>query len=646
MAQPQDSESTLLRLNVYKAAEKGSASILKLQVAKARQLLASDLFPWLFRSFNVGEGRVCAPLVISAKNNHLSVVKYLIKECGVDIEATGTVRFTGDRDDIAGAPPLWTAATAGHVEIVKFLVESGADIHHATSTDSTPLRGACFDGHLGIVRFLREHGASVNAANNSGQTPIMVAAGRGHERVVRYLLKQDVDLRLKTKEGYSVLHIVASAENSTVEIYKLLEEAGATGEITPDGWATGFLAATAGHKPIVDYIIAKGIVSSKQQAEMLELYGSVIFDKNAQQHVALLAWSNAMGIRIKHGLLLKPDEIISPLPAYDNIQEAVSPAELASLAEDTSRLEMHSLLVRERVIGKRRSTAYYIRRRGLKYAALGLFQRTVDLWTRALEMHREIIKPNDPDVKAILVNCVHTFKEMIFNGFVPTVHCFFAWGLEEMLKATPKSSHQTKLLTILLNFISVWMGLDYEEYSEDWQSRMSLIYRFTQSGVIAADESSPLHLACKSTTSQGLGYVLCRTPCHKLVKVLLQCSAKCNTTDADMNTPLLVLVMSMVNDVMPDSRKEDASVCSIVDMLMEAGTCVNSRNASKKKAIDLIFDKGFDVLCGSFPLSTENILKSSRSGISLQALAACSVVDNNLETTALSAKLKTFVSLH
>ena len=48
---------------------------------------------------------------------------------------------------------------AGHLDIVKLLVKSGANVNSTTKTNSTPLRAACFDGHYEIVKYLVEHNA-------------------------------------------------------------------------------------------------------------------------------------------------------------------------------------------------------------------------------------------------------------------------------------------------------------------------------------------------------------------------------------------------------------------------------------------------------------------------------------------------------
>lgn len=63
--------------------------------------------------------------------------------------------------------------------MVKTLVKAGADVNHATLTNSTPLRAACFDGRLDIVKYLTEHGADIHIANKYNNTCLMIAAYKG-----------------------------------------------------------------------------------------------------------------------------------------------------------------------------------------------------------------------------------------------------------------------------------------------------------------------------------------------------------------------------------------------------------------------------------------------------------------------------------
>lgn len=69
------------------------------------------------------------------------------------------ISVTFDGETIEGAPPLWCAAAAGHLCIVKLLVKHGANVNSTTRTNSTPLRAACFDGHFEIVKYLVKNGA-------------------------------------------------------------------------------------------------------------------------------------------------------------------------------------------------------------------------------------------------------------------------------------------------------------------------------------------------------------------------------------------------------------------------------------------------------------------------------------------------------
>ncbi len=80
----------------------------------------------------------------------MNVVEYLIEKCTADLEQVGSVTFDGETID--GAPPIWCAAAAGYLPIVKFLVKAGTEVNKTTFTNSTPLRAACFDGHLEIVQ--------------------------------------------------------------------------------------------------------------------------------------------------------------------------------------------------------------------------------------------------------------------------------------------------------------------------------------------------------------------------------------------------------------------------------------------------------------------------------------------------------------
>lgn len=101
-----------------------------------------------------------------------------------------------------GASALWSAAAAGFFEVVKYLVlDCSANVNGVTSTNSTPLRAACYDGRMQIVRFLVENGADLEIANRHGHTSLMIACYRGHIQIVKYLLERGASVNRKSIKG-------------------------------------------------------------------------------------------------------------------------------------------------------------------------------------------------------------------------------------------------------------------------------------------------------------------------------------------------------------------------------------------------------------------------------------------------------------
>ena len=84
---------------------------------------------------------------------------------------------------------LRTAARNGDAEQVRALLEAGTDIDAATQYGATALSYACDKGRLEVVRLLVERGANINQEDTFyGATPVTWAAYNGHAKVVRFLI--------------------------------------------------------------------------------------------------------------------------------------------------------------------------------------------------------------------------------------------------------------------------------------------------------------------------------------------------------------------------------------------------------------------------------------------------------------------------
>ena len=87
----------------------------------------------------------------------------------------------------AGASELMHAARENNVEMVKALLNKGANANAVTDENNTPLMVAARYGYTEVVRALVEKGADINVQNNAGKTALTIAEGQDHADIVRIL---------------------------------------------------------------------------------------------------------------------------------------------------------------------------------------------------------------------------------------------------------------------------------------------------------------------------------------------------------------------------------------------------------------------------------------------------------------------------
>lgn len=87
----------------------------------------------------------------AAKQGNLAVVEQCLKK-GISVDAL-------DKD---GQTPLMWSAVMNHLDVVKLLVDSGANVNIGRNKDGeTALMFASFKGHKEVVQYLTEKGANV-----------------------------------------------------------------------------------------------------------------------------------------------------------------------------------------------------------------------------------------------------------------------------------------------------------------------------------------------------------------------------------------------------------------------------------------------------------------------------------------------------
>ncbi len=170
---------------------------------------------------------------------NIEIIKFLIDN-GADVNQANNGGYT----------PLEMAALAGNLEAVKLLVDKVSDINQEDLVFGwTPLTAAINYGlNLELIKLLIQKGADVNYANKkSGATPliqaILQATLNGLEiiKVVQLLIENGADLNKADNEGHTPFAIAKLAEEAakdnpfyknhkfyTQEVMDVLEKAAAT----------------------------------------------------------------------------------------------------------------------------------------------------------------------------------------------------------------------------------------------------------------------------------------------------------------------------------------------------------------------------------------------------------------------------------
>ena len=120
-----------------------------------------------------------------------------------------------------GGTPLYRAVRAVDLAAVKLLVDRGARPGMAIKDGSTPVMAAAGLGAprggdeevteagdrndpVDVLKVLVEKGADVNAVNDAGMTALHYAAQRGSDRIIQYLADQGAKFDVKNKQGRTV----------------------------------------------------------------------------------------------------------------------------------------------------------------------------------------------------------------------------------------------------------------------------------------------------------------------------------------------------------------------------------------------------------------------------------------------------------
>ncbi|XP_040199692.1 cortactin-binding protein 2 isoform X1 [Rana temporaria] len=216
-------------------------------------------------------------LYSAAANGHSDCVQLLLMS-GAHVDATVSNGFTA----------LCAAAAQGHAKCAEMLLAYNADINYADGGKS-PLYLACTNRHFDLVKLLLDSGADRSTVTNNGWTPVHAAADSGNSDCLKLLMyyashfdtSEEIDL--KNNDSCNLRPVIsATLLNST----------------DSEGWTAAHIAASRGFKDCLEILCSH----SGLEPEIQDKCNRTVHDVATDDCKQLLENLNSLRIPIRISL--------------------------------------------------------------------------------------------------------------------------------------------------------------------------------------------------------------------------------------------------------------------------------------------------------------------------------------------------------
>lgn len=193
--------------------------------------------------------------------------------------------------DVTFCTPLHLAAASGNLAAAEVLVSAGAEVDDARASfqkgetyakhprpltrnheeEGTPLLFAAKGGHVNIVEYLLKSGAQINKTSYHGRSTLHCAVGNRRSNAVSVILQHIAHVDAQDRKGctplFAALRKKLKEERTSREVVQLLLEGGANPNHVDRARRTPLhIAATAGHGAAAELLLQHGAYVSAANA--------------------------------------------------------------------------------------------------------------------------------------------------------------------------------------------------------------------------------------------------------------------------------------------------------------------------------------------------------------------------------------------
>ncbi len=138
-------------------------------------------------------------LIISAASNNMDLFKMLVEDYKFDINHRNN----------NGCTALIYSSEKGHIEIVRLLLNRGANVNDKEKNDWAALMFASQEGHVEVAKLINK-GGNIDNKENNGCAALIFTALNCHKYIVKLLIKRGTNIYEKDKSNKTTIIKVKS----------------------------------------------------------------------------------------------------------------------------------------------------------------------------------------------------------------------------------------------------------------------------------------------------------------------------------------------------------------------------------------------------------------------------------------------------